>query len=1201
MLLCMFVGTAWAQVPTASTAPSNGKWAADTKWYAIKQNNSNYVSLGNVDGDGYLMLNSTDAKRAAALWCVVGNETDGYQLYNYTAGTTKVLGAYGSEANGRMKMYDLDATTDGSNNLTKTFDIVALEGESGFAFVKNHGSERDWWNYRDGYLAYWNSDYAYAANCDGSKYTFIEVTDFTTLIDIPATKDAAVAKLNSIKKLNLFNGDKDVATINSAITAIQAVSCDNTLSSLDEAYSLVMKKTADACDAVYNKTIRLTSYGRNQTDGNDLTIVADGANSASKSGDSGLWTMTGLSNGTFALYNFVSNLYLGPTVGGSVRIPAKKTIAEAGGYTFDLVDEENQKVNLNNNGNLLHVEGWYGNIVQWNDKNNASNQWKIEESADIVVSREVYDAAAAAATALPYAVQQAYGLVTDATKFTSNAKETAEGSYEALIDNVYNDPSYFHTSWSQVIGAHHYLQVEVSEGVKDFYFYFKKRQGNNNNRPTEIEIQGSADGKEFTTIKTISEGLPVDAGVLDYMSDVVNASATVKYIRFVVKQTNNGAHKDDDDGHPFFTFSEFYVLSSNNYVASLVASYKAFSSSSIQSQEMASAANALINAEKVLSLANIKKQVAALIAANASNHAVAPALGQYPTAAYNELKAAYDSNTATQESLETALAAFKASQVVPVYFITSLHDGYAAGSAILYNGTEWRWAKANKYNRQMWMTISGYTQPNVPVVDAYEADGTNYEICDYLTGTVMRGKKVQIVKIADWEGAYNLQYNADANSTDAAHHAKDNGQLVNWKPATSADSKASAWQVEYIGTSYELANLTDEKIEALDALKTAYDAKAYYKNAVIGNGIGQYKGDQDAIVAELAKAEGVYAKTLVEQANMTVEEINAIAKSITDVAGLTLNMPETGFYRVKSLNGNDANKAGKYWQIGVGESGYTAMEAGTDLEKSIVYIKSNGETYNIVNYVSGLNLNNYAALDPAGTAAKSWTIVENNAAIGAYALYAGTDTYCLSDWLGITYGQKDANAVWAIEAVDALPVNVTDVGYATLYAPVALTLAEGINAYYVSAKSATNAALTKIESAIPAHTAVVLEAAEGSYNLKVVAEATAVSGNMLAGTVAATYVDQSSYVLANGSNGIGFYLAEMNQEENTSFLNNGFKAYLPADGSNARFISFDFGTETAIESVESVENNVVVYDLAGRRIQGAQKGIFIVNGKKVVK
>jgi hypothetical protein len=100
---------------------------------------------------------------------------------------------------------------------------------------------------------------------------------------------------------------------------------------------------------------------------------------------------------------------------------------------------------------------------------------------------------------------------------------------------------------------------------------------------------------------------------------------------------------------------------------------------------------------------------------------------------------------------------------------------------------------------------------------------------------------------------------------------------------------------------------------------------------------------------------------------------------------------------------------------------------------------------------------------------------------------------------------------------------------------------------------------------------------------------------------------------------VGLYKADKNFYENngtwtkdttfgTHFLNNGFKAYLPAPeaASDARFLVFSFGDDIETGITETENGNVKtendeVYDLSGRRIQGAQKGLFIVNGKKVVR
>ena len=90
----------------------------------------------------------------------------------------------------------------------------------------------------------------------------------------------------------------------------------------------------------------------------------------------------------------------------------------------------------------------------------------------------------------------------------------------------------------------------------------------------------------------------------------------------------------------------------------------------------------------------------------------------------------------------------------------------------------------------------------------------------------------------------------------------------------------------------------------------------------------------------------------------------------------------------------------------------------------------------------------------------------------------------------------------------------------------------------------------------------------------------------------------SYYILAATDDNVGMYPVKL---VDGAFLCKANKAYLPISSAPAR-IYFDFGTETGI--LETENGNVKTencYDLSGRRVQNAQKGIFIVNGKKVVK
>lgn len=204
---------------------------------------------------------------------------------------------------------------------------------------------------------------------------------------------------------------------------------------------------------------------------------------------------------------------------------------------------------------------------------------------------------------------------------------------------------------------------------------------------------------------------------------------------------------------------------------------------------------------------------------------------------------------------------------------------------------------------------------------------------------------------------------------------------------------------------------------------------------------------------------------------------------------------------------------------------------------------------------------------------------------------------------------NDEGYNWVFEPVTTLPVAISAAGYATFYCPVAVTLpTEGLKAYYVSSVEDGSAKMTEIvDGVIPANTGVILKGNEGTYDLTIDDEAVAVEDNKLSGTAAATYITEDAYVLSMVNKVVGFNKAAKNQQSNSSWLNNAFKAYLPANAvttADARFLVFDFGgTETAIEGVEGENGNVKteIYDLAGRRVQNAQKGVFIVNGKVVIK
>ena len=210
----------------------------------------------------------------------------------------------------------------------------------------------------------------------------------------------------------------------------------------------------------------------------------------------------------------------------------------------------------------------------------------------------------------------------------------------------------------------------------------------------------------------------------------------------------------------------------------------------------------------------------------------------------------------------------------------------------------------------------------------------------------------------------------------------------------------------------------------------------------------------------------------------------------------------------------------------------------------------------------------------------------------------------LSHWSHADAG----STIFVYEEETSAEVTVSDAGYATVCIDYPVSIPENVEVYTVTTVEGSSAKMTKIEGVLPENTGVIVKAAAGDYDFSISAlPVSATNGNLLVGTVVDTDVaadaKKTYYVLSNPENGpVGFYKAALTDNK---FKNNANKAYLPITNqteSSARFISFDFGTETAIENIEGAEaENAVVYDLSGRRVQKAQKGLYIVNGKKVVK
>ena len=428
-----------------------------------------------------------------------------------------------------------------------------------------------------------------------------------------------------------------------------------------------------------------------------------------------------------------------------------------------------------------------------------------------------------------YALQKAYGLVTEASKFSSNAVEPKEGALANLLDNNYS--TFFHSSWSQAVNEKHYLQAEVSEPVESFIFYFKKRHNNNNNRPTDLTILGSADGETFTEVANINSGFPTTEAVIDYMSDVVTASEAYKHFRFVINTTNNNGL---NNGYAFFTFSEFYMLPAStavlnalemmdvaNYVLAadeesayydaLLAAFNALNDVFAAGEDIAAAKEAFeavvaqIAQEKLdNALAVALEEAEAAFAA--ADTAAAPAIGQYSVVAYNAFEAAIaeaKAETATQESIDALKAATKAfymAKNMPVFTINGVFS-YVDNKYIYDNNSGTLYFNKNK-------DLADET-----MLWAFDMDTTAVGVTESVvvrnlaTGNLFwNSASLKIVETAEANAEDGIFCFHVDHQDYPVHARQSDNAIITWN--TNAATSASAWVFTYVGTTYDLYDLS---------------------------------------------------------------------------------------------------------------------------------------------------------------------------------------------------------------------------------------------------------------------------------------------------------------------------------------------------------------------------------------------------------
>lgn len=270
------------------------------------------------------------------------------------------------------------------------------------------------------------------------------------------------------------------------------------------------------------------------------------------------------------------------------------------------------------------------------------------------------------------------------------------------------------------------------------------------------------------------------------------------------------------------------------------------------------------------------------------------------------------------------------------------------------------------------------------------------------------------------------------------------------------------------------------------------------------------------------------------------------------------------------------------------------------------YIGTNGLDLKLYSKKDGENKETTKITIEAPTGKKLTKFVITGSSFGS--MTADKGTYNAGTWTGseddvtMTYGGSGTIGISTITIYYSEPtisVTLPAAGYMT-YCNVGAALDfTGIKAYKVSAVGETSVTLEEITEA-PANTPVILEASEGSHNLSVVASAASVGTNKLRvsdGTKTTT-AEKIVYALAKKNSTVGFYKVQagVNVPEGKCYI----EVNAPTNPA-PEFLGFN-GETTGINEVRGKMEELrgKVYNLAGQRVAQPTKGLYIVNGKKVV-
>lgn len=750
---------------------------------------------------------------------------------------------------------------------------------------------------------------------------------------------------------------------------------------------------------------------------------------------------------------------------------------------------------------------------------------------------------------------------------STNAQETSEGPIAGLTDD--DGSTHFHSSWTAKVGAEHHLQVDLGAGqsLQDFVFSYTTR--GNGPHPHVIVVSGSnSKNGTFTNIDTIDSGLPNSGNASWKAATPIIASEPYRYLRFTVTKSS--------DLRPYgeycFAMSKFDVYSVSYEISYYVESMLSYGN--VSEEQLINVAKAADAAE---ALAEESYNKVALVEATANLQAL-----------YNTLQAAHNDYSYLPVTLTTNM------ENPELY---TLGSGRGNDKVLQYDPAANHMlsiAVASAGSAKQLFYFTKGTKHGQVFIHPFAAGENVLASNDVTDGSA----KVKVMPkdsegyMQEWtlpvQNAANSVYNIKpvTGNTYFSHHGGGTNKMGFYN--NTGDD----------GSRFTFIQTTIEGSSAYHSLKV-YKNEVAKSNLVGGNNPGFYSesqaaaaNDAYATAARLLDGSASYATYL--EAYRALREANE---------SLVIIMPEAGkFYRFKGkASGNYMNAIANTTKFGM------ASEAERDAMGCVFYLTENNKllSYKLGTYLYetysmgaiGEDNGNAISFNPSESGNAGYFTLKTDYS-GSKYIYDGTTIVNRNG----SYAAN--NCEWAIEEVTSLPVTISKVGFATFYAPVALAIPEGLRAY-VGELNDTKDILTLHDIAeeadgIPAETGVVLYRAEGrtestTHYFDIVDDLEFVESAFDGNVETVAKGSSSPYTLQTHNGGVAFKLY-------TGTTITGFKAYLDFTEARAQAIRIRFAGETTEidPSTLNSQPSTEIYDLQGRRILTPTKGMYIVDGKKVI-